>query len=57
MSKPVNEMSSIEQMRHWIDIVDGKIVPKDGCEVKTVTESSDGGSATIVVTKKTSSAR
>ncbi len=52
MTKRVEDMTPIEQMRHWIDIVDGKIVPKDGNEIESVTESGDQQKMTIVIKKK-----
>jgi hypothetical protein len=49
MSSPTDSMSSTEQMRYWMDVVDGKIVATDGHEVESVTEAADKSMAVIIM--------
>ncbi len=45
--KPLEEMTEIERMRHWMDIVEN-----GGGEFEAISESKDNSQITIVIRKK-----
>ena len=51
--KTFDEMTPVERMRHWMDIVSGAADSgDDDYQVKTVTESADKTQVTIIIKKE-----